>query len=86
MGYACPRCGKPVKRGGSAAVGVAGGLAGALIYAAFGSFRCQGCGKIPMNEFPPDVRSKARLGSIALVGGAVLLIVLVIALQVYWRS
>lgn len=86
MAYACPRCGKPVRRGGSTAAGLAGGLVGALVYAAFGSFRCQTCGKIPMSEFPPEVRSKARLGSFALIGGAVLLIILVILLQAFLRS
>lgn len=86
MAYSCPRCGRPVQRGRSKAAGFAGGIAGALIFAAFGSFQCQGCGKIPMNEFPAEVRTKARLGSLAMVGGALLLIVLVIMLQVFMRS
>jgi hypothetical protein len=86
MAYSCPRCSQPVKRGQSGAAGFAGGIAGALIYAAFGSFQCKACGKIPMKEFPPEVRSKARMGSLALVGGALLLIVLVVLLQVYLRS
>jgi hypothetical protein len=61
-------------------------VAGALVYAAFGSFQCETCGKIPMKEFPPEVRSKARWGSIALIGGALLLIILVVLLQVFLRS
>ena len=79
MEYACPRCGKPIQRGQNKVVGlVAGGLVGALLAFAFGSFQCPGCGKIPMKEFPPEVRKKARQGSLALVGGALLLFVLVI--------
>ena len=86
MDYVCPRCGKPVKRGRSTAAGLAGGLAGALIFSAFGAFQCGTCGKIPMKEFPPEVQNKARMGSVALISVAVLLIVLVILLQVYLRS
>jgi hypothetical protein len=77
MAYACPRCGKPVKRGENKVAGFTGGLAGALLAAAFGSFQCAGCGKIPTKEFPAEVRSKARLGSLAMVIGALLLIVFV---------
>lgn len=51
MAYNCPRCSKPVQRGRSTAAGVAGGLVGALIYSAVGSFECSTCGKIPMSEF-----------------------------------
>lgn len=86
MAYACPRCGSPVHRGRSRAAGFAGGIAGALIFAAFGSFQCQKCGKIPTNEFPPDVQTKARLNSVLMIGGAVLLIVVVVVLQMFLRS
>jgi len=57
---------------------MAGGLVGALLYSAFGSFECASCGKIPMSEFPAEVRSKARAGSVAMVLGALLLLVVVI--------
>ena len=86
MAYSCPRCNKPVQRGRSTAAGFAGGLVGALIYSAFGSFQCATCGKIPMNEFPAEVQSKARAGSAALIVGALLLLVFVIVLQVLLRS
>jgi len=63
MAYACPRCGKPIQRGENKIVGlVAGGLVGALLAFAFGSFQCSGCGKIPMKEFPPEVRKKSPTG------------------------
>ena len=86
MAYSCPRCSKPVQRGRSTAAGVAGGLVGALIFSAFGSFQCASCGKIPMNEFSAEVRNKARAGSAALIVGALLLLVLVVVLQVVLRS
>ncbi len=86
MAYACPRCGKDIKRGSSTTAGVAGGLVGALIFAAIAPFQCESCGKIPMSELPQDVRSKARFNSLALVGGAILLLVLVFALIVYLNS
>lgn len=86
MAYECPRCGKVVKRGSSSTAGVAGGVVGALVFAAFASFQCETCGKIPMNEFPPDVRSKARFGSLAMVIGAIVLLVLVVSLLVYLKS
>jgi DNA-directed RNA polymerase subunit RPC12/RpoP len=86
MAYTCPRCSKPVQRGRSGVAGVAGGLVGALLYRAFGSFQCATCGKIPMNEFSAEVRNKARLGSIAMIAGALLLIVFVILLQAYLRD
>ena len=43
------------------------GLVGALFYAAFGSFQCPKCGKIPSNEFPPEVRSKMAMHSVIMV-------------------
>ena len=86
MDYSCPRCSKPVQRGRSTTAGVAGGLVGALIFSAFGSFQCASCGKIPMNEFPAEVRNKARAGSATLIVGALLLFVLVVVLQMALRS
>ncbi|MBN1675864.1 MAG: hypothetical protein JXR37_32775 [Kiritimatiellae bacterium] len=78
MSYACPRCGESVRRAGSKGAQMAGGLVGALLAAAFGAFECPKCGKISRSEFPPDVRRKMMKGSLGLVAGAVLVIVLVI--------
>jgi hypothetical protein len=86
MAYSCPRCSKPVQRGRSTAAGFVGGLAGMLIYSAFGSFQCANCGKIPMKEFPPEVRTRARTNSVALIVGALLLLGFVIVMQVLLRS
>lgn len=86
MAYACPRCGKPVKRGGSAAAGALGGVAGMLIASAFGSFQCASCGKIATNEFPPEVQTKARMGSVVMVLIALGLIVVVGVVLAVMRS
>jgi hypothetical protein len=53
-------------------------LVGALFYAAFGSFVCKQCGKIKRSEFPPEVRQKMMLGSLAMVGGAILILIVVL--------
>lgn len=86
MAYQCPRCGGVVQRGSSTAAGVAGGLVGALLVAAFGSFQCKQCGKIAPDEFSPEVRSKMRIGSITMVIVAVVLLVAVIALLVVLKT
>jgi hypothetical protein len=80
MAYKCPRCGDPVHRGSSSAVQVSAGLVGALIFAAFGSFQCKKCGKIAKSEFSPEDRNKMLVGSVALVGGAILVLIVVIVL------
>src|SRR5262245_61279127 len=82
MAYQCPRCGQPVERGSSPAAGVAGGLVGALIFAAFGPLKCKTCGPIAKHEFPPDVRQKMMLGSLALVATAVVVLVAAIAVLI----
>jgi len=86
MAYACPRCGKPVKRGGSAAAGALGGVAGVLLASAFGSFQCATCGKIATSEFPPEAQTKARLGSVVMVLIALGLIVGVVVVMAVMRS
>ena len=58
------------------------GLVGAMFYAAFGSFHCQECGKIPRSEFSAADRTSMLLGSLALVIGAILLVIVVIWLVV----
>jgi hypothetical protein len=80
MAYQCPRCGGPVQRGSSTTAGMAGGLVGSLLYAAFGSFRCQKCGPIATKEFPTEVRQKMAIGSLAMIGGAILILGLVVFL------
>jgi hypothetical protein len=82
MAYQCPRCGGEVQRGSNAAAGVAGGAVGALLYAAFGSFQCKKCGPIPKREFPPEVQQQMTMGSVGLIVGAVVLIVVVIGILV----
>jgi hypothetical protein len=82
MAYQCPRCGGNVQRGSSTAAGAAGGLVGALLFAAFGAFQCKQCGKIPSHEFPPHVRSRMRTGSIMMIVVAVVLLVAVTALVI----
>ena len=78
MAYKCPQCGQPVKRGHSSKAQIGAGLVGVLFYAAFGSFECEGCGKITRSEFPPEVRRKMAVGSISLAIGAIVLLVFVI--------
>jgi len=86
MAYKCPRCGGPVERGRSSGAAFAGGLVGSLIYSAFGGFECRSCGKIPKREFPPEVQSQMTVGSLMMVGGALLAAVLVIGLIVWLQS
>ena len=86
MAYQCPRCGGPVQRGTSSAAGVAGGAMGALLYSAFGSPRCKGCGPVARREFPPEVQRQMLLGSVGLLAIAVVLFVGVIALVVALRQ
>lgn len=85
MAYQCPQCGEVVQRGSSTTAGAAGGLVGALLYAAFGSFRCKKCGAISRQEFPPEVRQRMLLGSVALIVTAVVVVVLAIWLIIHWQ-
>jgi hypothetical protein len=57
---------------------MAGGAVGALLYAAFGSFQCKKCGRIAKREFPPEVQRQMMLGSVGIVVGAVVLLVVAI--------
>ncbi|MBC8106233.1 MAG: hypothetical protein H7Z14_06550 [Anaerolineae bacterium] len=83
MAYHCPRCNAPVRRGSSTAAGIAGGAVGALIFAAFGPFKCKQCGPIAKTEFSPQVRRKMMNGSIAMVAFAIVLLIGVVALLAY---
>jgi hypothetical protein len=69
----------------NAAAGAAGGAVGALLASAFGSFHCIKCGPIARRDFPPDVRRRMMLGSLALVLGAVGLLVALIVLLIVLR-
>ena len=62
MAYKCPRCGEAVSRSQSGQRG----LFFVLLAAAFGSFACAKCGKIPRKEFPPADRKKMALGSVVM--------------------
>jgi len=80
MAYKCPRCGGPVQRGYSSSAQIAGGLVGAMFYAAFGAFTCEKCGKITRSEFSAEDRNKMTLYSGLLIIGAVALAIVVIVL------
>jgi hypothetical protein len=43
-------------------------LAAALVSFTIGSMHCERCGPIPKKEFPPEVRTEMRVGSLAIVG------------------
>jgi predicted RNA-binding Zn-ribbon protein involved in translation (DUF1610 family) len=86
MAYQCPRCGGAVQRGSSTAAGVAGGVVGMLLFAAFSSFQCPQCGPIPKSEFPPSVRAEMTAGSLAMLGVAALLFVGVLYLLTVLHS
>jgi len=86
VAYQCPRCGDPVSRKYSSTAQIAGGLVGGLLVAAFGSFGCKKCGKIPRSEFPSEVQTRMMLGSLALLAGVVVLFVAVVGLLVVLRG
>lgn len=58
------------------------GLIGALVGLAIAGFSCTACGEIPRSEFPSEVRSQMMLGSLAMVGGAIVVFVLLIAVLI----
>ncbi len=80
MATLCPRCGGKVSRAYSSTAQITAGLVGALFYAAFGSMQCKQCGKIPRSEFPPEVRTRLTLTTVAMIVGGVVLLVLCIGL------
>jgi endogenous inhibitor of DNA gyrase (YacG/DUF329 family) len=79
VAYKCPRCANDVSRHSSSGAQAAAGIVGLLFAAAFGPFNCKSCGKIGFGEFPSDVRTKMTLGSIGMVLGAVVLLVVILA-------
>lgn len=80
MAIKCPRCGGTVSRAYSTTAQMAGGLVAAMFYAAFGALQCKSCGKIPRSEFPREVQTRLTLTTAALIVGAVVLLVVCIAL------
>lgn len=42
--------------------------------------QCKQCGKIPRSEFPPEVRTRLTLTTVAMIVGGVVLLVLCIGL------
>lgn len=80
--YACPTCGAAVTRGSSSVAQHAGGVVGALLYAAFAGFSCTSCGKIEKSKFPPEVRAQMNRNSALLVVGAIVLLVVLVAILV----
>lgn len=80
MSYACPRCGGPASRGSSSTAQHAGGLVGALLYAAFAGFNCVKCGKLERSAFPAEVQSQMTRNSALLGVGALALLAAVLAL------
>jgi hypothetical protein len=59
---------------------MAGGLVAAMFYAAFGAMNCKTCGKIPRSEFPSEVQTRLALTTVALIVGAIALLIVCIAL------
>lgn len=86
MAYACPRCQRPVQRKSNALAQSLGGLVGAMMAAAFGSFECRNCGILKSREFPPEVRSKMRTASAGMIVGALVIVVVVLAVLAYVKS
>ncbi len=80
MAYLCPRCGSPVSRAYNSGAQFTAGLIGALFVAAFGSFGCQKCGKIPRAEFADADRRKMLTGSVIMALVALAVAVGVLAL------
>lgn len=52
------------------------------MYSAFASFRCKVCGPLKKSEFPPEVRQTMLLGTLGIVVGAIVLLVVAFALLI----
>lgn len=86
MTYMCPRCGKAADRKAGNAWYFGGGVVGALLASAFAGMTCATCGDLSRSEFPPEVRKKLMIGSVCMIGGAVVLLIAVVALVIWIRS
>ena len=86
MGYPCPICGQNVSRNSPpAALGVFGGLVGALLTTPFMGFTCTNCGPVSREKFAPDVRKRILRNSIFAVLASVLILVGVVAGYAMWE-
>ncbi|MGL4554574.1 MAG: hypothetical protein ACRC33_25705 [Gemmataceae bacterium] len=65
-GLACPRCGGPVAVGSNPVL-MQFGLIGMLIQLLTTSYGCPKCGPLKFREFPPEVRSKQRRGTLLVI-------------------
>ncbi len=73
MAYACPKCGGAVSRQHNSGVQQAGGLVGALIFAALASLTCAKCGKLAKTDFSAQDRATMTRNSALMVVGALVL-------------
>lgn len=76
--YPCPHCQQPVTRQAGGPISRAFGLVGILISYAFAEYECAEHGPLARAEFPPEIQSKMRMGSMGFAIGAVVLFVGVI--------
>ena len=76
--YPCPQCQKPVTRQAGGALSRAFGLVGVLISYAFAKYECAEHGPLERKDFPPEIQSKMRMGSMGFIIGAVVLFIAVI--------
>jgi hypothetical protein len=82
-GYSCPECGGRVHRDHSEGAQKWFGVAGALLYMAFGSLYCDNCGEIKRREFPAWDRFRLIFGSLMLVFTGIAVVILCIYLLKY---
>ena len=84
MAETCPKCRQQqlmLEQKSGAYAG--GGLVGFMIMRAFsGKHMCPTCGVIVLADFPPDVKNKILLKKAALVIGALVLLVVVLAIVI----
>lgn len=76
-GFVCPICGGVLQRGYSGTAGLAGGMVGGLLFAAFASLECPKCGKVPSRMLPRDLRQEHWVVSFFLAACAVAILIVV---------
>lgn len=77
--YSCPTCGTALTRQSNNAAGATGGLVGVLLSIAFASYHCTQHGQIARSQFPSEVRTRMMINTLALVFGAIVLLIAVVA-------
>lgn len=77
--YSCPTCGSALTRQSNSAAGATGGLVGVMLSVAFASYHCTQHGKIDRSQFPSEVRTRMMINTLALIFGAIVLLIAVIA-------